>query len=85
MGLFALIGGVVIYLVGHVAFKLRTQQVLYWPRLVAAGAIVALLPLGPSVPALVMLAMVATVLGLLVAYETRHYAELRHRIRHDQH
>jgi low temperature requirement protein LtrA len=85
VGLFALIGGVVIYLVGHVAFKLRTQQVLSWPRLVAAGVLVALLPLGPSVPALVMLAMVATVLTVLVAYETRHYAELRHRIRHDQH
>jgi len=85
VGLFALIGGVVIYLVGHVAFKLRTQHVLYWPRLVAAGALVALIPLGAVVPALVMLAVVAAVLGLLVGYETHHHAELRDRIRHDRH
>jgi low temperature requirement protein LtrA len=85
VGLFALIGGVVIYLVGHVAFKLRTQHVLYWPRLVAAGALVAVLPLGAMVPALVLLAVVAAVLGLLVGYETHHHAELRDRIRHDRH
>jgi low temperature requirement protein LtrA len=85
VGMFALIVGVVIYLVGHVAFKLRTQHVLYWPRLVAAGALVALMPLGAMVPALGLLAVVAAVLGLLVGYETHHHAEVRDRIRHERH
>ncbi|MGH8823820.1 MAG: low temperature requirement protein A [Jiangellaceae bacterium] len=85
VGLFALVGGVVIYLVGHVAFKVRTQRVLYWPRLVAAGAILVLAPFAATVPALATLAVIAAVLGGLVAYETHHHAELRHRIRHAEH
>jgi low temperature requirement protein LtrA len=85
VGLFALVGGVVIYLVGHVAFKARTQQVLYWPRLVAAGILVVLAPLGAAAPALVTLAVVAAVLFGLVVYETHHHADLRYRIRHEEH
>ena len=85
VSLFALVGGVAIYLVGHVAFKWRTQHILYWPRLVAAAVLVALSPLLGQVPALVALAVVALVTVALVVFETIHHAELREQIRHEQH
>jgi low temperature requirement protein LtrA len=85
VSLFALVGGVALYLVGHVAFKWRTQHELYWPRLIAAAALVVVSPLLSQVPALVSLAAVALVLVALVAFETIHYAELRTQIRHEQH
>ncbi len=85
VSLFALVGGVAIYLVGHVAFKWRTQHVFYWPRLVAAAVLVALSPLLGQVPALVALAVVAFVTLALVVFETIHHAELREQIRHEQH
>ena len=85
VSLFALVGGVAIYLVGHVAFKWRTQHVFYWPRLVAAAVLVALSPLLGQVPALVALAAVTFVTLALVVFETIHHAELREQIRHEQH
>jgi low temperature requirement protein LtrA len=85
VSLYALVGGVVIYLVGHVAFKLRTQHELYWPRLIAAAVLVTVIPLLSQLPALGSLAIVALVPVALVAYETVHNAELRARIRHEGH
>jgi low temperature requirement protein LtrA len=85
VSLFALVGGVAIYLVGHVAFKWRTQHILYWPRLVAAAALVVLSPLLGHVPAVVALAVVTFVAVALVVFETIHHAELREQIRHEQH
>ena len=84
-GLFALVGGVVLYLVGHVAFKWRTQHKLSWPRLIASTVLVALTPVLNQLPALATLAVVALVPAALVGFETVHYAELRHQIRHEQH
>jgi low temperature requirement protein LtrA len=85
VSLYALVGGVVLYLVGHVAFKWRTQRELYWPRLIAGAVLVVLTPLMPQMPALVSLAMVAIVPVLLVAFETIHNAELRAQVRHEGH
>jgi low temperature requirement protein LtrA len=85
VSLYALVGGVVIYLVGHVGFKWRTQHDLYWPRLIAAAVLVTVSPLLSQVPALVSLAVVAVVLVALVAFETIHHAELRAQIRHEGH
>ncbi len=84
-GLFALVGGVVLYLVGHVAFKWRTQQELYWPRLIAAAVLAALTPILDQLPALATLAVVALVPAALVVFETIHHADLRDQIRHQQH
>jgi low temperature requirement protein LtrA len=84
-GLFALVGGVVLYLVGHVAFKWRTQHKLSWPRLTAAAVLVALTPVLSQLPALATLAVVALVPAVLVGFETVHYAELRDQIRHEGH
>jgi low temperature requirement protein LtrA len=85
VSLFALVGGVVIYLVGHVAFKWRTLHILYWPRLIAAALLVVVSPLLGQVPALVALAAVALVSTALVGFETVHHAELREQIRHENH
>ena len=81
VSLFALVGGVVVYLVGHVAFKWRTQHEFYWPRLIAAAVLVALSPLLGQVPALAALAVVTLAPVALVAFETVHHAELRAQIR----
>jgi low temperature requirement protein LtrA len=85
VSLFALVGGVALYLVGHVAFKWRTQHELYWPRLIAAAVLVVVCPLLSQVPALVSVGAVALVLVALVAFETIRYAELRAQIRHEGH
>jgi low temperature requirement protein LtrA len=85
VSLFALVGGVALYLVGHVAFKWRTRHELYWPRLIAAVVLAALTPLLGQLPALASLAVVALVPAALVVFETIHHAELRAQIRHEQH
>ena len=84
-GLFGLVGGVVLYLVGHVAFKWRSQNKLSWARLVAAAVLVATTPVLGRLPALATLAVVALISAALVVYETIHYAELRDKVRHEQH
>jgi low temperature requirement protein LtrA len=85
VSLFALVGGVALYLVGHVAFKWRTQHELYWPRLIAAAVLVVVCPLLSQVPALGSVGAVALVLVALVAFETIRYSELRAQIRHEGH
>jgi low temperature requirement protein LtrA len=73
----ALFGGVLAYLVGHVAFKWRTGHAVMPSRVVAAAAILLLALLGGAMPALVSLAVVAAVLVAMVAFETFQYAEHR--------
>jgi low temperature requirement protein LtrA len=82
IGLFALFGGVVLYLLGHVGFKWRTTHTLGVSRLVTAAlAVVAALTLS-DVPALGQLAVLAGLLAALVAYESIHYARQRDELRH---
>jgi low temperature requirement protein LtrA len=78
----ALLGGTAIYLLAHVAFRWRNVHRFSWQRLVAAAALVALLPAAVELPALATLAIVGAALVLLIVYETRRFAELRDRLRH---
>jgi low temperature requirement protein LtrA len=78
----AMLGGVAIYLLAHVAFRWRNVHRFSLQRVVAAVALVAFLPVALEVPALVSLAVVAAALAVLIAYETVHFAELRDRLRH---
>jgi low temperature requirement protein LtrA len=78
----AMLGGVAIYLLAHVAFRWRNVHRFSLQRVVAAAALVAFLPVALEVPALVSLAVVAAALAVLIAYETVHFAELRDRLRH---
>jgi len=79
---FALIGGLAIYLLAHVAFRYRNVHTISVRRLVLGVALFALLPLAPEISALATLAIVTAVACCLIAYETIRYAEARDRVRH---
>ncbi|HZJ50279.1 MAG TPA: low temperature requirement protein A [Actinomycetota bacterium] len=83
VGLYALYGGVSLYLVSHAAFKLRATHILSIQRLVAAAVVLALLPLGAQLPALGALVVLTAVVVGLVAYEAIRFAGDRERIRHE--
>jgi low temperature requirement protein LtrA len=79
---FALLGGAALYLLAHVAFRLRNVRTLNRRRLGLAVLLLALVPLAERLPAIVSLAFLAAVLAALIAYETWRYGEARHRVRH---
>lgn len=78
----ALLGGAALYLLAHVAFRLRNVHTLNRRRLGLALVLLALIPALDTRPALVPLAFLAAALSLLIAYETRVYGEARQRVRH---
>jgi low temperature requirement protein LtrA len=81
--LVALYGGAALYLLTHVVFKWYVAGPLNRERIAVVVLILALIPLVAVAPALLTLAVLAVVLGALLAWETSRYAELRHQIRHD--
>jgi low temperature requirement protein LtrA len=78
----ALLGGAALYLLAHVAFRLRNMGSLSTRRLVCALALLALIPAGATLPALAALGMLAAVLVALILYEALRYADVRERVRH---
>lgn len=81
----ALFGGMALYLLAHIAFRLRNMGTLNVQRLVAAVVLLALIPVGMAVPSLVSLAVLTLVLVVLVAFEAIRFRENRHRIRFGEH
>ncbi len=79
-----LCGGAALYLLGHIAFLLRTTGRVFLRRTIGAALLLALIPVTVVIPALVALALVSTVCGLIVAYEAIRYREDRLRVRHPQ-
>jgi low temperature requirement protein LtrA len=79
---FALFGGVAIYLLAHVALRLRNAHTVSWTRLGAAVLLLALWPLGTEVAALVSLIAVNVVLWPMIAWDTAHYGDGRYAFRH---
>jgi low temperature requirement protein LtrA len=79
---FALLGGISIYLLAHVALRLRNARSLNRHRLVVALALFALLPAAVELTALATLAGIAVLLWAMIAYETAGYGEERYRTRH---
>jgi low temperature requirement protein LtrA len=77
----ALLGGAAVYLLAHVAFRWRNVHRFSTQRLICALALVAFVPLAVELPSVVTLAILATVLGVLIGFEARQYAELRERLR----
>ena len=77
----ALCGGAALYLVGHVAFKLRMTGSVGRERLVAAGVCLALIPLATTADALLAVIALLAATGGLVAFETIRYRETRGEIR----
>lgn len=82
IGAITLCIGPALYLMAHLAFRYRNIQTLNKPRLIASMLLIGIVPLCMMLPAIASLALVAIILGVLVVFEVRHYAEARHRIRH---
>jgi low temperature requirement protein LtrA len=77
----ALCGGVALYLLGHIAFRLRNVGTFNWHRAIATVAVLALIPLALEVDALIAVAAVTAVLVILIAYEAIRFREARARVR----
>jgi low temperature requirement protein LtrA len=78
----ALCGGVAMYLVAHVLFRLRNVHSFNRHRTIASVLLLLLIPVGVEVPALATLASVAAVCVGLIVYEAIRFAEARDRVRH---
>jgi low temperature requirement protein LtrA len=79
---FALVGGVAIYLLGHVAVRLRGAHTWNWRRLGLALVLLAGYPIALEVDSIAVLAAVTALLAGLIAIETRGYGERRGEFRH---
>jgi low temperature requirement protein LtrA len=80
---FALLGGLAIYLLGHVAFRLRNIHTLNRQRLVLAAVFLALIPLAVEISPLAILAVCNVLFWALIVYETTLYGEARARVRRE--
>jgi low temperature requirement protein LtrA len=78
----ALLGGVALYLLAHVAFRWRNVHRLSRQRLLAAAVAVLLIPVATEIDAITTLVLLVVVLVALIAYERVRFAELRDRLRH---
>lgn len=77
-----LCGGVALYFLSHVAFRLRNIGTLNTGRLALSIVLIALIPIATHVPALAALAAVSVLSCALMAYEFVHFHEARERLRH---
>jgi low temperature requirement protein LtrA len=80
---FALLGGVAIYLLGHVLVRWRGVHTINRQRLLLALVLFALIPAATEIAALMMLAIVTALLAAMIVYETRGYGEGRTRVRRE--
>jgi low temperature requirement protein LtrA len=78
----AMLGGTAIYLLAHVAFRWRNVHRFSVQRFGTAVLLFALVPAALELPALATLAILGAVLSALIVYETRRFADLRERLRH---
>jgi low temperature requirement protein LtrA len=80
----ALLGGAALYLLAHVAFRLRNMRTLSRRRLVCAVTLIALVPVTVAIgiPSLATLGVLAATLTGLILYEVLRYADARERVRH---
>ncbi len=81
----ALCGGTALYLLGHIATRLRNLGTLNPQRALAAALLLALIPVALEVDALISLIAVTAVLVGLIAYEAIRFREARERVRANPH
>jgi hypothetical protein len=74
-----MLGGTAVYLLGHVAHRLRNVRSVNKHRLGCAVAALALIPLAVELPALATLALLAAVLWVLIGLEAIRFAGSRER------
>ena len=80
---FALLGGIALYLLGHVAFRYRHIRTINRQRLILGVALLAAVPLATEVSSLLALAVVTTLLWAMIGYETHRYGETRVELRRE--
>ncbi len=80
--LFALYGGVVLYLVALIGAKHYATGAISVPRVLTVVLLLALVPLAAALPALISLTMLCAVLAVLTLFETVRFAQPRDQIRH---
>jgi low temperature requirement protein LtrA len=78
---FALLGGLALYLLGHVSFRYRQIHTINRQRALLALVLLLLVPVATEIPALAALAVANLLIWAMIAYETRLYGEGRHRLR----
>ena len=81
---FALLGGVALYLLGHVLFRYRHIHSINRQRLGLAIVLLILVPVAVEIPAIAVVAIINVLLWTMIAYETRLYGEGRYRARHPE-
>jgi low temperature requirement protein LtrA len=81
----ALCGGLALYALGHVLFRLRVVGSVSRQRCAVAVASLALLPVALEAPALLTLGLLALVWVALITYEAVRFAERRREIRAASH
>jgi low temperature requirement protein LtrA len=79
---FALYGGTALYLLAHVALRLRNAHTLNRQRLVLAIVLFAAWPAAVKVDAVVALAILNALFWAMIAYELSTYDERRYDLRH---
>jgi low temperature requirement protein LtrA len=77
----ALCGGLALYFLAHVAFRLRLDRTFGPGRSAATIVLFALTPAALELPALAALALVAAVCCSLIVYDVLHYREERAEVR----
>jgi low temperature requirement protein LtrA len=80
----ALLGGLGMYLLAHVAFRWRHIHTLNTRRTALAVIFVALIPLAVEIPALATLVLATVALWILIVVETHSYGESRARLRREE-
>ncbi len=82
---FALLGGLAVYLLGHVGFRYRHVHSLNRHRLGYALLLLAAVPLVAELepPALLTLSAITALLAAMIAYETIGYGDSRAELRHE--
>ena len=77
----ALLGGIAIYYLGHIAFRLRNFGSVNKQRLATAVLALALIPVITEVDSVVALGVAAVIASAPIAYEAIRYRETRARVR----
>nr|CEL20475.1 possible low temperature requirement protein A [Kibdelosporangium sp. MJ126-NF4] len=83
--LWAMYGGVALFMFGYAGVAWRCIRSLKVQRVVLGAVLLALVPLVANLPAMASLGVLTALLIGLVVYEWFKYHELRHEIRHAQH
>ena len=78
----AMLGGLGVYLLAHVAFRWRNVHRFSTQRLVTAVILAALIPLAVEIPSMATLSIATAVMTAMIVYELWRFREFRERLRH---